>query len=238
VSLDDQALRDSIDAMARFFVGTASLGETLRSVSELANQALPQTEMTGITMIVDGRPSTAVFTDGEAPDIDVSQYDSGEGPCLQAFRTKQVVIIDSTETDDRFPSFCRAARAHGVNSTMSLPLIAGDDGIGALNLYSRAAAAFSEEDSVVGERFAIQASVVLANSQAYWDSRLLSEHLSEAMVSRATIEQAKGILMAQSSVTSEAAFEMLRDASQRENRKIREIAQELVERAAARRDPA
>jgi AmiR/NasT family two-component response regulator len=56
------------------------------------------------------------------------------------------------------------------------------------------------------------------------------------MVSRATIEQAKGILMAQSAMTSEAAFEMLREASQRENRKIREIAQELVERAATRPD--
>lgn len=146
-----------------------------------------------------------------------------------------MIVIDSTETEVRFPSFCRAAKDHGVKSTRSLPLIAGGDGIGALNLYSRTAAAFSKQDAINGERFAIQASVVLANSPACWDSRLLSEHLSEAMTTRATIEQAKGILMSQSAVTAEVAFEMLRDASQRENRKIRDIVQELVDRAATRR---
>jgi GAF domain-containing protein len=172
VSLDDQALRDCLDALARFFVGTASLDDTLRTVSELAIQALPQTGMTGITMVVDDRPRTAVFTDGEAADIDASQYGSGEGPCLEAFRTKQVIVIGSAETDGRFPSFCRAARERGVKSTLSLPLVAGSgDGIGALNLYSRTEAAYTKEDAVIGERFALQASVVLANSQAYWDAR-------------------------------------------------------------------
>lgn len=55
------------------------------------------------------------------------------------------------------------------------------------------------------------------------------------MVSRATIEQAKGIIMSQSSVHPERACEMLREAAQREDRKIREIAQALVDRTVARR---
>lgn len=80
MSLDDQPLCDSLDALSRFFVGAASLEETLRTVSGLAEQALPQAEMTGITMVVDSRPSTAVFTDGAATDIDTSQYSSGGGP--------------------------------------------------------------------------------------------------------------------------------------------------------------
>ena len=233
MSLDDKPLRDSLDALARFIVGTATLEETLQQVSELVEQALPQTDMTGVTMVVGGKPSTAVFTNGEAPEIDVSQYESGQGPCLQAYLTKQVVTIESTENETHFASFCHSARAHGVVSTLSLPLIAGDDGIGALNLYSKKPAAFGEEDAVMGERFATQAAVVLANSQAYWDSRLLSEHLAEAMVSRATIEQAKGIIMSQSGVDARAAFEMLRTASQRENRKVREIAEDIVSLAAS-----
>jgi AmiR/NasT family two-component response regulator len=76
----------------------------------------------------------------------------------------------------------------------------------------------------------LQAAVVLANAQAYWDARTLGEHLDEATKSRATIEQAKGILMAQSKVGPEAAFDMLRSASQRENRKLREVADDLVRR--------
>lgn len=175
-SLDEQLLRECLDALSRFFVGAASLEATLRSVTELAERALPQAEMTGATMLIAGRPGTAVFTNDVAPEIDASRYGTAEGPFLEASRTGQVVVIDSVASDSRFPSFCRAADRHGVVNTMSLPPVAGGDGIGALNLYSRTAVAYSEEDTMVSERFALQASVVLANSQAYWDSRLLSEH--------------------------------------------------------------
>jgi AmiR/NasT family two-component response regulator len=49
------------------------------------------------------------------------------------------------------------------------------------------------------------------------------------MESRAVIEQAKGVLMAQRGIDSQQAFEMLRDASQRYNRKLRDIATGIVE---------
>jgi hypothetical protein len=46
------------------------------------------------------------------------------------------------------------------------------------------------------------------------------------------IEQAKGILMAESRCTAEEAFAMLRAASQRSNLKVRDLAQEIVARVA------
>ncbi len=55
------------------------------------------------------------------------------------------------------------------------------------------------------------------------------------MASRAGIEQAKGVLIAQSGVTSDEAFELLKRASQRENRKLRQVATEIVKRAQERR---
>jgi AmiR/NasT family two-component response regulator len=75
------------------------------------------------------------------------------------------------------------------------------------------------------------ASVVLANATAYWQAFDLSEHYNEAMKSRAVIEQAKGMLMARSeTLTADDAFELLRSASQRENVKLRHIAQRIVDR--------
>ena len=53
------------------------------------------------------------------------------------------------------------------------------------------------------------------------------------MASRAEIEQAKGILMAQSGVSADEAFRVLSRASQRENRKLRDIARDIVERSAS-----
>jgi AmiR/NasT family two-component response regulator len=53
------------------------------------------------------------------------------------------------------------------------------------------------------------------------------------MQSRAVIEQAKGILMARAAhLSADEAFDLLRKASQRENVKLREIAQRIVDRGA------
>jgi response regulator NasT len=52
--------------------------------------------------------------------------------------------------------------------------------------------------------------------------------LLDAFERRATIEQAKGLLMARHSIDGDRAFAMLRRHSQRSNRKLVEIAQALV----------
>ena len=67
------------------------------------------------------------------------------------------------------------------------------------------------------------------------DSELLQmltdkvEGLEEALLSRDVIGQAKGILMERLHLTSDQAFEQLRDASQKVNRKVRDIAAELAQ---------
>jgi AmiR/NasT family two-component response regulator len=120
---------------------------------------------------------------------------------------------------------------------MSMPLVANHEGVGALNFYSRAAKAFAGDGVHVASQFAAQAAIVLANTQAYWDARELSQQLSEAMKSRATIEQAKGILMGAQRCGPDEAFEILVRASQRENRKLRDIAANVVAQAGTPKVP-
>ncbi len=117
---------------------------------------------------------------------------------------------------------------------MSLPLIANAGPIGALNMYSETERAFGSLDVEVGNAFASQAAFVLANAQAYWDARLLSENLGQAMRSRATIEQAKGIIISTSGCTEDEAMELLVQQSQHQNVKLREIAREIVDNAMRR----
>jgi GAF domain-containing protein len=107
--------------------------------------------------------------------------------------------------------------------------------VGALNLYSRRERAFTDRDRETGELFASQAAIVLANAQAYWDARELSTGLGEAMKNRAVIEQAKGVLMGAQGYDEDEAFQVLVRASQRENVKLRAIAQRIVDNATARR---
>lgn len=234
---DSDALRDSIAALSAFFVGDGGLADTLHRVAELTAKAVPPAAMTGITMLVDGKPDTAVFTDPTAPEIDQAQYDAGTGPCLDAFREGTVMVIEDTRLDDRWPEFGRAAAAHGILSTLSVPLVAWGRGIGALNLYATELAAFTDADERAASAFAQQAAIALANARAYWEAHDLSENLTEAMRSRAVIEQAKGIIMATSGVDADAAFQVLRQASQRTNRKLRDLAADIVRRAGEARDP-
>jgi GAF domain-containing protein len=231
-----EALGEGFSALSQFFVNDSTLGETLLWIAELAREEA-SADIAALTMLVDGKPGTVVYTDPEALTIDESQYSTGQGPCVDAFLHDRVNRIDSTIDDDRWPDFARTAASSGVLSTLSVPLGARGETLAALNLYSRTKAAFGDRTvERIGE-FTGQASIVLANAQVYWDARQLNENLRQSMESRAVIDFAIGIILAQGGRTPEEAFQTLVRASQRENRKLREIAAELVERASTRPGP-
>ena len=233
MSMDASA--EALSALSQFVISKISMGETLLRVSQITTDALPAADMAGMSLLgADGKPTTGIFTDPEAPELDAAQYASGRGPCLDSWRLRTVVRLDDIEGADGYPEFVDAARAHGVRSSLSLPLMAGHDAVGALNLYSRTVRGFAADDEHTGGLLAGAAAIVLVNASAYWQATQLTEQLSQAMQSRAVIEQAKGILMARSPhLTADEAFDILRKASQRENVKLRDIAQQVVDRRSA-----
>lgn len=220
---------DAFAALSSFYLGDETLGDTLRRVAEFACKAAPA-DFAGISLLVNGKVRTGVFTDPTSPEIDSVQYETGKGPCLDAFRNSKIYVIPSTREDGRWPEFGRAAAERGIVSTVSVPLIARGEAIGALNLYSSQTGVFTTAAVQRVETFAAHAAVVMANAQVYADARELTEGLRTAMESRANIERAIGILMAPGGRSPEDAFQILVRASQRENRKLRDIATEIVER--------
>jgi GAF domain-containing protein len=230
------ALSASLDALTNFLVGEQTMGETLQRVAELGEAAIPGADLTGVTLLTrEGRPTTAVCTDPETLDFDQLQYERGDGPCLTAYREKRIISVPSMQYETRWPEMTDKAAEKGVKSSLSAPLIVAESGIGALNFYSRSEYAFTEQDHDTAETFGLHASVVLANALAYWKAYDMSEQLQQALTSRAGIEQAKGVIVEQSGLSPDEAFEVLRNASQRENRKLREIAAEIVNRAQERK---
>lgn len=227
----------ALSALARFQVTDLTVGETLHRIAEITLDAMPSAAIAGMTVLGDdARPTTAVYTDEESPEIDEAQYREGKGPCLDAWRQNRVVRLDRVEDHaSRYPQFSRACLEHGVMSTLSLPMGTENMALGAMNLYSRVHDGFTEQDETLGLDLSAAAASVLANVSAYWTAFELSQQLTQAMESRSVIEQAKGMLMARSpDLTPDQAFDVLRRASQRENVKLRTIAQRIVER---RRDP-
>jgi GAF domain-containing protein len=225
---EETPLRRSLNALSAFFVGDAAMSDTLNRVASLATDAVPAAKFIGLTMMVENRPATAVFTDPESPEIDQAQYDSGKGPCIDAFATGEIRSVRSTRQPNPWPEFSKAALDHGILSTLSLPLTIAGNPLGAMNMYADHEDAFNGTEIDTATLFASQAAIVLANSQAYWDARSLGEQLSESIASRAAIEQAKGIIMGSMRCSADQAFNYLVQQSQATNTKLRAVAEDIV----------
>jgi GAF domain-containing protein len=159
--------------------------------------------------------------------LDEVQYEAREGPCLDVIRTRGAVEVEEYAHEHRWPAFTARVRETPVDSSLSLPLFVGGDALGALNLYSGAPRGFltSREDAVI---FAEAAASTLTNALAFHRAADLSVQLTAALEHRDVIGQAKGILMAREQIGPDAAFDRLRVQSQGENRKLYEIAEDIV----------
>lgn len=227
-------LRGAVTPLVAHFVGDVTVAEALRTICTAAIEATPTADVAGVATTVDVRVGTYVIADPEVQQLEEDQYRTGDGPGAEALRTGRTVVIEFTSDDGSHTRFRQAADVHGFRSAMAVPLTAGPQTVGALTLYAREAHALTASTAAELEELAIQAAFTLLNHQAYWDARSLSENLEHAMASRAVIEQAKGIIMATNGCTPDEAFEQLRQQSQHENVKVREIAAEIVQRTQRR----
>jgi GAF domain-containing protein len=168
-------------------------------------------------------------------EIDEAQYEEREGPCVEAIRTGHETTFSAGE--DHWPVFAERATQAGVRSVWSLPLTVRERTTGALNLYTMSADTWSEPSQQLARDLASQAAVVLANATALMSAELASEHLRVAMETRDIIGQAKGILMGRQGISADEAFDVLRRASQRTNRKLRDVAIEVVNLVTQTEDP-
>jgi GAF domain-containing protein len=138
---------------------------------------------------------------------------------------------------DRWRIFAELAERAGMHSVWSLPLKVRDRTTGALNLYSAAAEGVEGSSAETSRLLAREASVVLANASALMTAEQANHQLLEALMTRDVIGQAKGILMAREGLSADEAFDVMRRASQRTNRKLRDMAAEIVGGVGRRGEP-
>lgn len=204
----------------------------LDQVVHLAVATIPRCDECGISVRTDAGVFTTAGT-GDVETLDAHQYALGQGPCLDALDHGQPYRLTLSDSGTNWPRFVDAMTGSGMQAMLAMPLTVRDRTLGALNIYSRTAEPFSAEDFSVAELYAGQAGVALANLETHETAVELAAQLRRALDSRAVIEQAKGILMASRGLNADQAFDVLVSASQRENRKLRDIALNLVETIAA-----
>lgn len=210
------------------------LDRFLDGVVQLAASILTPAAAASLTAERDGRWETAASTSPLANGADELQYRLGDGPCLDCLQSGQTVEIGDMSADDRWPEFAEQCVDAGVLSTLSVPLVVHDSPVGALNLYAASAHAFADGHRARMRAFASFASGAFTLLQDRVSDARLTAELQEALASRSVIDQALGVLMTQRRLDADEAFTLLRDTSSRSNRKVRDLAAEIVEQASGK----
>lgn len=211
--------------LARLLHAAPSPQATLELICRAALFVVPGTQRASITKGDDGRFATAACSDPATRAWDQVQYELGQGPCLDAITAADVVVCADLLIDNRWPALqARMDAPTGVRSVLSLRLFLQQDTVGSLTLYSTVPGAFTGDGQAVAEAFAVHAAVAVQAAQ----DRFKAANLQAALDSSRQIGAAIGILMARENLTDDAAFHRLRRASQNANRKLRDVADEVV----------
>jgi GAF domain-containing protein len=198
-------------------------------VAQLAKDTIPGVDEASVTLMKNAKPRTVAFTGPLAIHLDERQYEDGFGPCLDAAVSGSTIKIPDMAAETTYKDFAQVAVRQGVTHSLSVGLPIGTSTIGGLNLYGLRGDPYDDDSIELAGTFAGYAAIAMTNAAALADAVEETAGLRTAMQTRAVIEQAKGILMRDQHCTADEAFQMLTQASNHSNRKLRDIARSVVE---------
>ncbi|MDQ1647641.1 MAG: hypothetical protein QOJ50_3825 [Cryptosporangiaceae bacterium] len=219
---------DTLTALLAVRLDHGTLPEVLTRITEIVKADVTGADEVSVTLVRGDKPFTAAYTGQLALDADEMQYERGYGPCIDAGESATVMLVGDMRQDTRWPDYAAHVVPRGVLSSLSLPLPVQTEFVGALNCYARHPHAFSDDAVTVAIELAGHVAVAVANAVGFADNAKLAGEMRAAMASRAVIDQAIGVIMAQNHCDPVLAFTILRRASQNRNTKLRDIAQGIV----------
>jgi hypothetical protein len=177
-----------------------------------------------------GHPMTIGSSDRAAWDADQVEFDTEDGPCVEAMRTGAILTAIDLATEQRWPAWTAVASLLGFSSAAGIPAEVSPGHRIALNLYAVAPNAFDDETVHRATLFAEEVARTIPTAARLFEADERTSQLEQALASRSTIDQAIGVLMTQNRCTPDTAFGILRRASQNRNIKLRDVAATIIER--------
>jgi ANTAR domain len=198
--------------------------ETMAGACRLALKYVPRSEWAGISLAERSGLRSVGATGEPARFMNDLFVRCGQGPVFDVIGGAEYIVVADLALDTRWPELAAAViTGSEMRSELSLRLDGGEHALAALNLYSSQRSAFDDGPAVTELALLLAAQTSIALRWAHE-----AQNLRAALATRETISVAMGILMGRQNVSREEAFEILRRASQRENRKIRDIAARLA----------
>jgi transcriptional regulator with GAF, ATPase, and Fis domain len=162
--------------------------------------------------------------------LELLQIQSDAGPCLQAYRTGQQVLVDDLRpTAGQWPEFESRAREEGFGAVIAIPLRLRTERIGALNLFRVQRGTMADSDLLVAQALADVATIGILHQRVLTRGALVNSQLQIALNSRIVIEQAKGVLAERLGLDMEQAFVHLRTTARETNRHLGDTARSVIE---------
>jgi GAF domain-containing protein len=195
-------------AARRVLVGSSTdvVDASLRLVTALAAATVENADGVSVTLERHGQLMTVAASDDAVLTMDRHQYETGEGPCLDARALARWFYIESLAEETRWPHFVPLALDQGIHSILSSPLMTGGRAQGALNIYSSTAAAFGTHQQHLAALFAAQASEILTAANHDVSDEETNRRFADALAARQVIHQAQGAIMVSDEVTAERAM--------------------------------
>jgi GAF domain-containing protein len=223
---DPSALAELFDRLGRELMHQSSGEQMLFTLSHRAYELIPSAEHAAISRGRHGRFETIAATSDLPPRLDELQYAAGSGPCVDAILGDTAFRVGDLAATTRWPEFGKqAAEQFGIRSMLAVRLFIEDhDVMVGLNLYASALNAFDESDQTVAMLLATHGGLALS----FAERQDQVEHLNRALQTSRSIGAAIGILMASHKVSYQQAFGLLRIASQASQRKLADVADDVL----------
>lgn len=227
---------DRYERLANAFVGLAdTLVEDYDTV-ELAQQLIDNTmALLPITaagiLLRDASGALHVFASSSENTrlLELLQVEADAGPCLEAYRTGQPVLVDDLHDEvARWPAFAARAAEYGFAAVIALPLRLRAECVGALNLFLHDPGPPLAADVTVAQALADVATIGIMHQRMLTRSELVNQQLQAALNKRVIIEQAKGVLSERGSIDMDRAFNLLRAHARSTNRRLADLARDVV----------
>ena len=217
-------LAGALSELARHLQHLPTTDQVLDEIVAAASELIPGAEQGSIAEVQGhGRRILHRAASSDMPKrVDTLMQEVAQGPCLDAVWEQRTVRVDDLADERRWPLFCHRALELGARSMLSFQLFVEHHNLGALNLYSSRPGAFTDESENIGLMLAAHVAVAYASIQN-------ATNLHIALDSRTAIGQAIGIIMERYHLGLDRAFSVLIRFSQQTNRKLADIAAQIVQ---------
>src|SRR5580698_6398140 len=210
IDVTSQDVRHALVKLGRLRFGEMSVEDAIREIVHTTHSMF-DVDGAGLMLAdADQQLHNVASSDARMAHLEELQIRHSEGPCVDAFETKELVGVEDLGTDSRWPDFGASAIEHKVRAVLASPLPYNQDAVGVVAVLSEKTRPWSPEGELALLAFTDLAALLIASMMMGERQSAISQQLQGALDSRQIIEQAKGVLIGTQQICAREAYERLR----------------------------